>query len=89
MTRLDHADEPVAEARDRGAKKVRLTSNAVRTDAHRFYERLGFVRSHFGIADDRLVVCGISFGYEDAAHPANSFRTRRAPLSEAVTWLDQ
>ena len=41
------------------------------------------------IADDRLVVCGISFGYEDAAHPANSFRTRRAPLSEAVAWLDQ
>ncbi|WP_429808858.1 N-acetyltransferase family protein [Ensifer sp. B1-9] len=38
----------IAEARDRGAKKVRLTSNAVRTDAHRFYERLGFVRSHFG-----------------------------------------
>jgi nitroreductase len=48
-----------------------------------------FVRSHFGIGDERLVVCGISFGYEDASHPANSFRTRRAPLSEAVTWLDQ
>ncbi|MEI3853490.1 MULTISPECIES: GNAT family N-acetyltransferase [unclassified Ensifer] len=38
----------IAEARDRGAKKVRLTSNAVRSDAHRFYERLGFTRSHFG-----------------------------------------
>jgi nitroreductase len=47
-----------------------------------------FVRSHFGLGDDRLVVCGISFGYEDAAHPANGFRTSRAPLAEAVTWVD-
>ncbi|HEV7320261.1 MAG TPA: GNAT family N-acetyltransferase [Ensifer sp.] len=38
----------IAEAKDRGAAKVRLTSNALRSDAHRFYERLGFVRSHFG-----------------------------------------
>ncbi|WP_104665899.1 GNAT family N-acetyltransferase [Ensifer adhaerens] len=38
----------IAEARERGAKKVQLSSNAVRTDAHRFYERLGFTRSHFG-----------------------------------------
>ncbi|WDZ77901.1 GNAT family N-acetyltransferase [Ensifer adhaerens] len=38
----------IAEARERGAKKVRLTSNAMRSDAHRFYERLGFMRSHFG-----------------------------------------
>ena len=27
---------------------VQLTSDAVRTDAHRFYERLGFVASHIG-----------------------------------------
>ncbi|MFJ2578916.1 GNAT family N-acetyltransferase [Kitasatospora aureofaciens] len=30
------------------ADLVQLTSDATRTDAHRFYERLGFVRSHFG-----------------------------------------
>ncbi len=47
-----------------------------------------FVRSHFGLGDDRLVVCGISFGYEDTAHPANGFRTRRADVSDAVTWVD-
>jgi nitroreductase len=47
-----------------------------------------FVRSHFGIGDDRVVVCGISFGYEDAAHPANGFRTRRATVAETVTWVD-
>ncbi|MGO4624660.1 N-acetyltransferase family protein [Ensifer sp. 2YAB10] len=38
----------IAEARERGASKVRLTSNGVRTDAHRFYERIGFTRSHVG-----------------------------------------
>lgn len=38
----------IAEARGRGAAKVQLTSNAVRIDAHRFYERLGFVRTHLG-----------------------------------------
>lgn len=38
----------VAEARERGASKVRLTSNGVRADAHRFYERIGFTRSHVG-----------------------------------------
>jgi hypothetical protein len=27
---------------------VQLTSQKRRTDAHRFYERLGFVRSHEG-----------------------------------------
>jgi GNAT superfamily N-acetyltransferase len=27
---------------------VQLASNAARTDAHRFYARLGFVQSHFG-----------------------------------------
>lgn len=41
-----------------------------------------------GIPQQRLVVCGVSFGYEDASHPANGFRTTRAPLSDAVTWVD-
>jgi hypothetical protein len=27
---------------------VQLSSNMARTDAHRFYERLGFAKSHFG-----------------------------------------
>jgi GNAT superfamily N-acetyltransferase len=35
-------------ARAEGAGIVGLTSNAARLDAHRFYERLGFVRSHLG-----------------------------------------
>jgi GNAT superfamily N-acetyltransferase len=38
----------VETARDRGAFLVQLTSDASRGEAHRFYERLGFVRSHAG-----------------------------------------
>jgi GNAT superfamily N-acetyltransferase len=31
-----------------GAALIQLTSDAARTDAHRFYERLGYVGSHVG-----------------------------------------
>jgi hypothetical protein len=34
------------------------------------------------------VVCGISFGYEDPAHPANGFRTSRATVGEAARWVE-
>jgi GNAT superfamily N-acetyltransferase len=36
------------ECRARGCRLVQLSTNMSRTDAHRFYERLGFSRSHFG-----------------------------------------
>ena len=35
-------------AKAHGCSLVQLTSDVRREDAHRFYERLGFVRSHFG-----------------------------------------
>ncbi|MET0605982.1 MAG: GNAT family N-acetyltransferase [Beijerinckiaceae bacterium] len=38
----------VEEARRRGADIVQLTSDLAREDAHRFYERLGFERTHAG-----------------------------------------
>lgn len=38
----------ITEAKSRGMRMVQLTSNAVRKDAHRFYERLGFKPSHLG-----------------------------------------
>lgn len=38
----------VEKARQQGCRQVQLTSNAARLDAHRFYERLGFQKSHFG-----------------------------------------
>lgn len=34
--------------RERGVRLVDLMSNAARADAHRFYERLGFAKSHVG-----------------------------------------
>jgi nitroreductase len=45
------------------------------------------VRKHLGLADDRRVVCGISFGYADEAHLANSYRTNRATIPETVTFI--
>ncbi|HEY2796114.1 MAG TPA: GNAT family N-acetyltransferase [Micromonosporaceae bacterium] len=38
----------IDEGRRQGCSVVQLTSDATRLDAHRFYERLGFVASHVG-----------------------------------------
>ncbi|MGW6566975.1 N-acetyltransferase family protein [Streptomyces sp. NPDC054975] len=38
----------VEESRRLDCQLVQLTSDATRTDAHRFYERLGFVATHLG-----------------------------------------
>lgn len=38
----------IAESRRQDCQLVQLTSDATRTDAHRFYERLGFAASHVG-----------------------------------------
>ena len=47
------------------------------------------LRSHLPLPTDRNVVCGISIGFADPTHPANGFRTTRAPLSEVVTWVGE
>ncbi len=39
----------VAEARGKGCKLVELLTHQTRVDAQRFYERLGFARSHVGM----------------------------------------
>lgn len=39
----------IERGRARGCGLVQLTSDTRRTDAHRFYERLGFVASHVGM----------------------------------------
>ncbi len=38
----------IERSRELDAQLVQLTSDITRTDAHRFYERLGFVPSHLG-----------------------------------------
>jgi len=40
------------------------------------------IRAHFKLPDTRHILCAISFGYADEAHPANSFRTARAGVAE-------
>ena len=45
-----------------------------------------FLHQYFQIPDDRLILCAISFGYPDAEHPANAFRTERASVDEIVDW---
>ena len=49
----------------------------------------GLIRRHFRLGDDRRVVCGISFGYPDRDHRINSYRTSRAEISDAATFLDK
>jgi len=49
----------------------------------------GMVRRHFRLGDDRRVVCGISFGFADRDHKANSYRTSRAGLSDAATFVEE
>jgi nitroreductase len=46
------------------------------------------VRKHFGMGDDRRVVCGISFGFPDTEHKVNSYRTTRAQLPDVVTFVE-
>lgn len=42
------------------------------------------IRDHFGLGPDRKIVCGISFGFADSDHKANSFRTSRATITDAA-----
>jgi nitroreductase len=49
----------------------------------------GLIRRHFGLGDDRRVVCGISFGFADRDHRINSYRTSRASVAEAATFVGQ
>lgn len=46
------------------------------------------LREVLGIGEDRTIVCGISFGMADLAHPANHFRTTRADVADSVVWRD-
>lgn len=43
-----------------------------------------FVREYFDIPDTQHMICGISFGYAEDAHPVNQFRTTRAGVDDLV-----
>jgi nitroreductase len=47
------------------------------------------VRRELSLGEDRRMVCAISFGYAAEGHPANSYRTNRAPLEESVRWISE
>jgi nitroreductase len=46
------------------------------------------VRRELGLPADRLLVCGVSFGYGDTGDPVNGYRTERASVADAVRWLE-
>lgn len=35
------------------------------------------IRRHFGLSEDRMILCAISFGFIDTEHPVNRYRTER------------
>jgi nitroreductase len=51
--------------------------------------RASTLRDWLGLGEDRVLVCAISFGYADLTHPSASFRTDRADLAEAATFIDE
>ena len=45
------------------------------------------IREHLGLPETRQVLIGISFGYPDADHPVNGYRTERQGLADVATFL--
>jgi len=46
-----------------------------------------FVAPYFDLPPDRKVTGGMAFGYRAGAHPANRFRTPRAPVDNVISWV--
>jgi hypothetical protein len=40
------------------------------------------VHASLRIPPEQMLYCGMAIGYDDRGHPVNSFRTRRAEVSE-------
>jgi nitroreductase len=45
------------------------------------------IRPVLGIADEEIVMCGMSLGYEDTSKPENDLRTDRAPVDDWAIFL--
>ncbi|MDT2008270.1 nitroreductase [Rhodococcus opacus] len=48
-----------------------------------------FIHEFFGLDEDRLVVCAISFGYPDTDNPVNGFRTHRESVADVAQWVSE
>lgn len=44
------------------------------------------IRRHFELAEDRVILCAISFGYADETHPVNQYRTEREEVDALLTF---
>ena len=51
--------------------------------------RADVLREIVGIPVTQHIVFGVAFGWADEAHPANGFRTKRAPLTEVVEYRNE
>ena len=45
------------------------------------------IRSHFGLSEDRMILCAISFGFADTKHPVNAYRTEREDIADIATFI--
>ncbi len=44
----------------------------------------GLIRRHFDLAEDRMILCAITFGYPDEDAPVNRYRTERRAAGEIL-----
>lgn len=62
-------------------------SLGIATTAQASIARYGdFVKKYFEIPTNRILLCGVAFGWPDPDHPANQFRTPRANLNDVVDY---
>jgi len=47
------------------------------------------IRRELGIANQEIVVCGMSLGYADEAAPENQLSTERMPVNEFVKFINE
>jgi nitroreductase len=46
------------------------------------------LREWFDLPDNRKIICAMAFGYADPEHPSARFMSYRAPITDAVTFVD-
>jgi nitroreductase len=51
-------------------------------------EYADIIREEFPKYKDKIVLCGMSIGYEDVTNEINKYRTKRQDLSEIVNYYE-